>query len=108
MGQTASSSLPSSLPEYALHCLRVADHSPAADFIEPFFDYLIGVDESLQQQSRDKISGLSATELGRILEENEGRTIGLKVYNAKTQRIRGMSLALSSMGKSLTISQMFR
>ncbi|KAK4685800.1 hypothetical protein P7C73_g4345, partial [Tremellales sp. Uapishka_1] len=92
MGQSASSSLPSSLPELALHCLRVADNSPAADVIEPFFDYLVGVDEATEQQSETRLSGLSPTDLGRILEENEGSRIGLKVYNAKTQRIRGEGL----------------
>lgn len=27
--------------------------------------------------------------LGRILEENEGKQIGLRVYNTKSQRVRG-------------------
>lgn len=42
MGQ-ATSSFPSSLPDLALHCLRVADMSPADGLVEPYFDYLIGV-----------------------------------------------------------------
>lgn len=100
MGQ--SPSLPSSLPKLALHCLRVADLSPASGLVEPFFDYLIGVEAEFDpnaaledtNQANGAIapgsgSGLSPVELGRILEENEGKRIGLKVYNAKSQRIRG-------------------
>lgn len=91
MGQ--SPSLPSSLPNLALHCLRVADLSPASGLVEPFFDYLIDVETdppSLRVQE-EGVSGLSPVELSRILEENEGKRIGLKVYNAKSQRIRGGS-----------------
>jgi hypothetical protein len=32
---------------------------------------------------------LSPVDLGRVLEVNEGKKIGLRVYNAKSQRIRG-------------------
>lgn len=89
MGQ-GPSSLPSSLPNYALHCLRVAPSSPAHGQVEPFFDYLVGVerDHPNVQESED---GLSPVELGRVLEDNEGKRIVLKVYNAKSQRIRGVS-----------------
>jgi hypothetical protein len=37
-------------------------------------------------------AGLSPVDLGRVLELNEGKKISLKVYNAKSQRIRGTSL----------------
>ena len=90
MGQSASSSLPTSLPDLALHCLRVAEGSPAAGSIEPFFDYLVGVDAD-SPSNEESLRGLSPAELGRILEDNEGRRIGLRVYNAKSQRIRGKS-----------------
>lgn len=89
MGQS-SSTLPSSLPDLALHCLRVADTSPASGLVEPFFDYLVGVDTDPPTQTR--VAGLSPGELGRILEEHEGKRIVLRVYNAKSQRIRGTSL----------------
>jgi hypothetical protein len=36
--------------------------------------------------------GLSPVDLGRVLESNEGKQIGLRVYNAKSQRIRGESI----------------
>ena len=86
MGQTTSS-LPSSLPDLALHCLRVAETSPASGLIEPYFDYLIGIDASATTST--DLSGLSPQDLGRVLEENEGKQIGLRVYNAKSQKIRG-------------------
>jgi hypothetical protein len=47
---------------------------------------------SLQADGGGSVEGfaeLSPAELGRILEVNEGRKVGLKVYNAKSQRIRG-------------------
>lgn len=88
----SSSSLPSSLPDLALHCLRVADDSPASGLVEPYFDYLVGV-QTAQSRAEGKdglgLAGLSPAELGRILEENEGKGLGLRVYNAKSQRIRG-------------------
>ena len=90
MGQSTSS-LPSALPDLALHCLRVAENSPASNLIEPFFDYLVGLETD--PPSRTTLSGLNTNELGWILEENEGRRIVLRVYNAKSQRIRGESVA---------------
>ena len=86
MGQ--SSSNPSTLPAVALHCLRVTDASPVAGQIEPFFDYLVGVDDEAFEEPHS---------LGRILKERQRGDGGgealmsLKVYNAKSQRIRGMS-----------------
>lgn len=98
MGQS-SSALPSSLPGLALHCLRVADSSPASGLVEPFFDYLIGVDTDPPTETG--LAGLSLNELGRVLEENEGKRIVLRVYNAKSQRIRGESASKSG-GKEET------
>jgi hypothetical protein len=95
MGQ-GTSSLPSSLPQYALHCLRVAPSSPASGHLEPFFDYLVGVTTEFDSQSETipaiPEEGLSPVDLSRILESNENKRISLKVYNAKSQRIRGMPL----------------
>jgi len=94
MGQT-SSSLPSHLPSYALHCLRVADHSPSDGLLEPFFDYLIGVDTPTPHQPDPDGLSLSPMELGRILEDHDGDEIMLRVYNAKSQRIRDVRLTPS-------------
>ncbi|TYJ54612.1 hypothetical protein B9479_004742 [Cryptococcus floricola] len=114
MGQ-GSSSLPSSLPDLALHCLRVADNSPVDGLVEPYFDYLVGVqtpqihsspNEPTFASSPSAFKGTGEREggigingvgddqalrpevLGRILEDNEGKRIGLRVYNAKSQRVR--------------------
>lgn len=99
MGQTPSTPLPSALPSYALHCLRVADSSPSAGLLEPFFDYLIGVDTPVPLppvaggpgsfDGEDGELGLTPLDLGRILDRCEGQEIGLRVYNAKSQRVRG-------------------
>lgn len=102
MGQS-NSSLPSSLPDLALHCLRVADHSPASGQVEPFFDYLVGIETPDHPFDTadgaaggggglgQGLVGLSPAALGRVLEDNEGKRVGLRVYNAKSQRIRGES-----------------
>jgi hypothetical protein len=91
MGQTSSTATPTTLPEFALHCLRVADASPADGKIEPFFDYLIGVDAaaSVPTNAAPTLAVPTPAELARVLEENEGIPIRLTVYNAKTQRVRG-------------------
>lgn len=142
MGNSASS-LPSGIPDVALHVLRVVDGSPGADAsLEPFFDYIIGVSTSesdfvnlsdsappSRPTSADPFSrespipaaadpagprrsgagglrppatsngdhgegeeeGLNVRDLAGVLERNEGKRIGLKVYNAKSQRLRGRS-----------------
>jgi hypothetical protein len=77
--------------------LRVQEDSPAyAAGIQPFFDYLVGLellrttDGPDGQQVYEEPVGLSLEpeELGRVLDENEGKEIGLQVYNSKVQRIR--------------------
>ncbi|WVQ66090.1 uncharacterized protein L199_004268 [Kwoniella botswanensis] len=97
MGQ--SSSLPSSLPSIALHVLRVVDSSPADGLVEPYFDYLIGIStekgehqdlSTLSEEGSNSLVGLS-----KVIEENEGRMVGLRVYNAKSQRIRDVHLTPS-------------
>lgn len=94
MGQTTSISLPSSLPDLALHVLRTAEHSPSHGVLEPFFDYLIGLDPaSTASSTSHEQQALSTQALGQILRDNEGGKVVLKVYNAKSQRIRGASLA---------------
>lgn len=87
MGQSPSISLPSSLPDLALHVLRTAENSPSYGILEPFFDYLVGLDSA----SADSQQSLSTEALGKILADNEGGKVVLKVYNAKSQRIRGQS-----------------
>lgn len=85
MGQTPSIALPSSLPDLALHVLRTAEDSPSFGLLEPFFDYLVGLDASTTETQQP----LGTEALGKILADNEGGKVVLKVYNAKSQRIRG-------------------
>jgi hypothetical protein len=77
--------------------LRVQEDSPAYEAgIQPFFDYLVGLellrttDGPDGQQVYEEPVGLSLEpeELSRVLDENEGKEIGLQVYNSKVQRIR--------------------
>lgn len=87
MGQTSSITLPSSLPELALHVLRTAEDSPSHGVLEPFFDYLIGLDSALAETQQS----LNTEALAKLMTDNEGGKVVLKVYNAKSQRIRGES-----------------
>lgn len=155
MGQGSSTSSSSSttavanFPRVALHVLRVAAGSPAdLAGIQPFFDYLVGVEmvhKRARKPSRKRLGSgsisplgpsgsgspvgsdlvlkvndngitssasadgadsdalgvedeeyyeepiglsLDPEELSRVLDENEDREIGLRVYNAKYQKIR--------------------
>ncbi len=88
MGQTPSISLPSTLPDLALHVLRTAEDSPSFGLLEPFFDYLVGLDSSTTESQQP----LSTEALARILADNEDGKVVLKVYNAKSQRLRGESI----------------
>ena len=87
MGQASSISLPSSLPDLALHVLRTAEDSPSHGSLEPFFDYLIGLDSA----GADSQQSLNTEALAKLMTDNEGGKVILKVYNAKSQRIRGES-----------------
>ena len=98
MGQGSSSGTASShtFPRTALHCLRVQEDSPAYNAgIQPFFDYLLGV-ELLHRQANASSEAfeepvdlsLDPEELARVLDENEGKEIGLRVWNSKSQTVR--------------------
>ncbi|KZT53827.1 hypothetical protein CALCODRAFT_486066 [Calocera cornea HHB12733] len=85
-GQSSSSHLPT-----ALHVLRVSPGSPAAlAHIEPFFDYIVGL---VGAGANDQ--GLEPDNLGRVVEQYEGRTLSLRVYSAKTKSNRLVSLTPS-------------
>lgn len=108
MGQGSSSNSATAaadFPRVALHCLRVAAGSPADQAgLQAFFDFLVGVEivhRRRQPSSKsigDVVEGeeyyepiglsLDPEELSRVLDENEEREIGLRVYNAKERRIR--------------------
>ncbi|KAL7425038.1 hypothetical protein Q5752_000726 [Cryptotrichosporon argae] len=98
MGQSSSASAPLALPELALHCLRVAEGSPADTLLEPFFDYVVGIDAAGGPNTpTDEVAleGQGVGELARVVEANEGRRVVLRVYNAKTQRVREVAVTPS-------------
>ncbi|KAJ9122537.1 hypothetical protein QFC22_001966 [Naganishia vaughanmartiniae] len=105
MGQGSSTGTASShtFPRTALHCLRVQEDSPAYNAgIQPFFDYLIGVELLNRQANAGSESyeepvdlSLDPEALARVLDENEGKEIGLRVWNSKSQTIRYVSLTPS-------------
>jgi hypothetical protein len=85
MGASQSSSQ-SHPPSRALHVLRVAPASPASKTdIEPFFDFLVGFEgDSLASQNN-----IDASQLERIVDGHEGRTLNLLVWSSKNQLMRG-------------------
>ncbi|GAA5982783.1 hypothetical protein JCM10908_006786 [Rhodotorula pacifica] len=65
----------------ALHVLRVAENSPAAEAgIEPFFDFVVGAGG---QQIGDEIDYLTD-----VLEQNEGAELPLQIYSTKRKEVR--------------------
>lgn len=77
-------------PTRALHVLRVTPSSPASlTNIEPFFDFVVGFEgDSLSDNNID------ASELERIVESHEGRTLNLLVWNSKNQETRGIGKSM--------------
>ncbi|KAG2151345.1 GRASP55/65 PDZ-like domain-containing protein [Suillus clintonianus] len=71
---------------HALHVLRVTASSPASQTsIEPFFDFIVGFDGSDAFYAE---SDIDATELEKIVEEHEEKTLNLLVWNSKTRTTR--------------------
>lgn len=95
-GTSSGSATAQAFPRTALHCLRVQEDSPAYNAgIQPFFDYLIGVEllhrrSGAEEEVYQELEGLTLDpeELGRVLDENEGKEIGLRIWNSKAQSIR--------------------
>lgn len=84
MGASQSTS---SVPKTALHVLRVTPGSPASlTDIEPYFSFLVGY-EGFQH---DGSGHMDASELERIVETHEGRTLNLHVWNSKYHETKGM------------------
>ncbi|KAH9925560.1 GRASP55/65 PDZ-like domain-containing protein [Fomitopsis serialis] len=75
----------SQTPPRALHVLRVTPSSPASrTSIEPFFDFVVG----FQGDDFSSTDSADATELEKIVENHEGRTLNLLVWNSKSQQTR--------------------
>uniref|UniRef100_A0A8H7XQW1 PDZ GRASP-type domain-containing protein n=1 Tax=Psilocybe cubensis TaxID=181762 RepID=A0A8H7XQW1_PSICU len=81
-GQSTSQS---HVPTRGLHVLRVTPSSPAFHSnIEPFFDFVVGFEgDSLSEEN-----AIDASELERIVESHENRTLNLLVWNSKSQLTR--------------------
>lgn len=81
-------------PTRGLHVLRVTPSSPAFHSnIEPFFDFVVGFEgDSLSAEN-----AIDASELEKIVESHENRTLNLLVWNSKSQLTRGRSRRFSSL-----------
>ncbi|KAI0669175.1 GRASP55/65 PDZ-like domain-containing protein [Trametes maxima] len=82
----AGQSTAAQTPPRALHVLRVTPSSPASHTtIEPYFDFVVGYkgDDSLSSYKT-----IDASELERIVESHEGRTLNLLIWNSKSQDTR--------------------
>ena len=85
-GQSTAADDSSHTPPRALHVLRVTPSSPASQTsIEPFFDFVVG----FQGDDFSSTDSADATELEKIVENHEGRTLNLLVWNSKSQQTRG-------------------
>ncbi|KAF7422660.1 hypothetical protein PC9H_010816 [Pleurotus ostreatus] len=84
MGASQSSSQ-AQPPSKALHVLRVTPASPASKTtIEPFFDFIVGFEG-------DELSlhyNIDVSQLEKIVEDYEERTLNLLVWNSKSQDTR--------------------
>ena len=86
----AGQSTASQTPPRALHVLRVTPSSPASETtIEPYFDFVVGYKGDTLADSHT----IDASELERIVEGHEGRTLNLLVWNSKSQESRGTCIA---------------
>ena len=91
----AGQSTASQIPPRALHVLRVTPSSPASQTnIEPYFDFVVGY----KGDSLASHNTIDASELERIVESHEGRTLNLLVWNSKSQATRSTSRAVSIVG----------
>ncbi|KAI0712601.1 GRASP55/65 PDZ-like domain-containing protein [Earliella scabrosa] len=81
-GQSTASQ---TIPPRALHVLRVTPSSPASETtIEPYFDFVVGYKGDTLASNNT----VDASELERIVESHEGRTLNLLVWNSKSKDTR--------------------
>ena len=102
--QSLSDDQGQSPPAKALHVLRVTPSSPASETdIEPFFDFLVGVDSTQFSTVRSyafstpshacvdsSLQDINAAELEKVVEAHEGNPLPLLVWNAKYRTTRGL------------------
>lgn len=82
------------VPSKALHVLRVTPSSPASETdIEPFFDFVV----RFEGDSLSPEQNIDASQLEKIVESHEGRTLNLLVWNSKNQITRGACIPVAIM-----------
>lgn len=105
MGAAESRSLTSTTADSSIrgrigfHVLRVADNSPAAAAgIEPFFDYLVGVNgEALSSASMQGSATGSVEEmLAGVVDAHEDRELNLQVWSSKRAELRDVTVIPST------------
>ena len=77
------------------HVLRCAEGSPAeAASIEPYFDYIVGLNgQALNSSSMDQSHTSNVEELlAEVVEAHEGRALSLQVWSSKRGELRGAFL----------------
>ncbi|KAK9898194.1 hypothetical protein P389DRAFT_166517 [Cystobasidium minutum MCA 4210] len=89
---TSTSTDPSLRGRTGFHVLRVADNSPAAEAgIEPFFDYVVGVDGqplSAGMAGPNASPNLIEEMLAKVVEEHEGHQLALQIWSSKRMELR--------------------
>ncbi|KIJ26669.1 hypothetical protein M422DRAFT_38126 [Sphaerobolus stellatus SS14] len=82
-------------PSRGLHILRVTPSSPASQTdLEPFFDFVVGLEGS------PFTSDIDASQLEKIVESHENRTLNLLVWNSKTEQTRLVTVTPSRVWSS--------
>ncbi|KAF8964177.1 GRASP55/65 PDZ-like domain-containing protein [Flammula alnicola] len=100
MGAGQSSSQ-SDTPHRGLHVLRVTPSSPAFQSnIEPFFDFVVGFEGDSLSSDKD----IDASELEKIVENHENRTLNLLVWNSKSKRTRVVPITPSRVWSQQNLS----
>lgn len=89
-----------SAPKQGYHVVRVAAGSPAhLAGIEPFFDFCVGIDGVALDPGKDVDGNNSGDSAGlgawKSLEEREGSTVSLAVWNSKRQELRQVPIVPS-------------
>ncbi|KAF9483431.1 hypothetical protein BDN70DRAFT_318692 [Pholiota conissans] len=88
-------------PHQGLHVLRVTPSSPAFHAnIEPFFDFVVG----FEGDSLSSDHAIDASELEKIVERHENRTLNLLVWNSKSKQTRVVPIIPSRVWSQQNIS----
>lgn len=71
------------------HCLRVAEGSPAEGVIEPYFDFICGLQgQALTSADFNHARNIEEM-LAEVVEAHEGRQLSMQVWSSKRAELRG-------------------